>query len=329
MKVLIISNSISGGGAERSMRTINQELRRLGFDSTLVCLNNTGSDVGLEKEVILNRAWKSGPIGTYRNFRVFKNIVREQSPQSLIINCELPELFVALLPPHAAKVFCVEHTTFPWAGRRTMGVLVRILLRIRGTKWVTVNRNQAGIWPLKESAIYIPNPVDPPLATIEKQGANKFVFIGRLRPEKGIEAILQAISESDSTIDVFGSGYLENQLREKYSNVARFHGFDANAWKQIHRDQTLIVASEYEGDGIAIVEAILVGLPILLLHNHDLRRFQLPEKNYFINKSELVEKILLAMDNPEEFRVKPDKTLEYRSERSLENVTRKWLQILR
>lgn len=329
MKILIISNSISGGGAERSMRTINQELGRLGFDSTLICLNNSGKDIGSKKEIILNRAWKSGPLGTYRNFRAFKKIVREENPQSIIVNCELPELFVALLPPHAAKVFCVEHTSLPWAGRRAMGLLVRILLRLRGAKWVTVNRNQAGIWPVGDNAIYVPNPVDPPLTSIDKQGANKFVFIGRLRPEKGIETILEAISESNATIDVFGSGDLENQLREKYSDVARFHGFNANAWQQIQRDQTLIVASEYEGDGIAIVEAILAGLPILLLDNNDLRRFQLPETNYFNDKSELVEKVLLAMHNPDEFRVKPEKTLEYRSERSLENVARKWLHLLR
>jgi glycosyltransferase involved in cell wall biosynthesis len=328
MKTLIVSNSISGGGAEKSMRTINKELGKLGFDTTLICLNNSGNDIGSDREVILDRAWKSGVVSTFKNYRDFCKIIHQEEPKSIIVNCELPELFVALLPPISAQIFCVEHTSMPWAGRRLMGGLVRILLKARGAKWVTVNRNQKYIWPIRERANYIPNPVPTPITAIDKQGANRFVYLGRLRTEKGVTTILEAVAEAKTTIDIFGTGNLQEQLQQKFTRVAYFHGFHENAWNQIQQSQTLIVASEYEGDGIVIVEAILAGLPILLLDNKDLRRFQLPEINYFKDTPHLVEKLSMAISNPEQFRAPSEKRSEYKSERSIENVLEKWLQIL-
>jgi len=329
MRILIVSNSLSGGGAERSMRIINTGLGKVGIDSTLVCLNNSGKDVASEKEIILERAWKSGIINTFKNFRAFRKIVRDQSPNLVIANCELPELFVALIPFQIENLICVEHTSRPWAGRRAMGVIVRLVLKIRGTEWVTVNRGQAGIWPFREESAYIPNPVGPPLLGRNPIKGNEFVYLGRLRPEKGIETILEAVAEANAKIDVFGSGNLENSLRDKFQATTNFFGFQANAWTHVSRDQTLIVASEYEGDGMVIVEGILAGLPILLLDNNDLRRFALPDSNYFKTKTELVEKINRAKKDCEQFRVGAEKTLAYKSERALENVLEKWLRIIR
>jgi glycosyltransferase involved in cell wall biosynthesis len=51
------------------------------------------------------------------------------------------------------------------------------------------------------------------------------------------------------------------------------------------------VPSEYEGDGLVVVEAILAGAPILLRDNEDLRRFELPDSHYFRSQKELEEKI--------------------------------------
>lgn len=328
MKILIISNSISGGGAEKSMRIINRELNAQGIDSTLVCLNNSGSDAALDKEVILGREWKSGLIGTFINFRNFVKVCKEINPTTVIANCELPELYAALSPVPLHNLVIVEHTSLPWAGRRALGTLVRILLKLRKASWITVNRNQKGIWPTGSSAGFIPNPAAVPnLDSSDKK--NRFVFIGRLRPEKGIEGLLEAVSRSDSRIDVFGSGNLEEELKAKFSKSADFHGFVDNPWEQINRNQTLIVASEYEGDGIVIVEAIIAAMPLLLLDNKDLRRFQLPEVNYFKDFEVLKKKIEETKEDREIFRVTEEKSNEYIIERQLQNVVSLWINLLR
>ena len=329
MKVLIVSNSITGGGAERSMRIVNSELNKKGVESLLLCLNNSDSDVAKAGEVILNRAWKEGLPGTIKNFLEFMKILISQKPTTVIANCELPELFVALAPVRMKNLICVEHTSLPWAGRRSLGKAVRLLLILRRPSWVTVNRNQDGIWPFHGESKYIPNPVEIPILDPSCEGKMKFLYVGRLRAEKGIERILKGISEAGTSIDVFGSGNLEEELIKTFNSCARFHGFVTNPWQQVNNYQTLIIASEYEGDGIVIVEAILARIPILLLDNNDLRRFQLPESNYFKNHSDLVSKIKQALENCDHFRVPEVFANQYKVERNLESVTKAWLAILK
>lgn len=323
MKVLIISNSISGGGAEKSMRLINQELNLCGTNSALVCLNNSGADIGSDSEIILERAWKSGLIGTLINFLNFRKVLKKLNPTTVIANCELPELYAALAPLRGTNLICVEHTSLPWAGRRLQGALIRLILQAKHASWVTVNRNQVGIWPTGHGARFIANPVLEPVLD-ESANRNDFVFIGRLRIEKGIKGILEAISKTSARIDVFGTGYLEEELKSRFSDSANFYGFVNNPWGSINRNQTLIVASEYEGDGIVIVEAIISRMPLLLLDNADLRKFQLPDKNYFKNFVELEQKLVLASQNPEDFRVSTQMSDTYKQERNLKKIISQW-----
>ena len=328
MRILIVANSISGGGAERSMRIINKELRSHGHESILLCINNSGSDIADEGEVILRREWNSGFVGTASSFFDFFKQLRKLAPETIIVNCELPELFSALAPFSVEKFIVVEHTSNPWAGRKRLGFLVRVILNLRKPTWVTVNKKQKGIWPLNRESIFIPNPVESPKLSSNLSPSAPFVFIGRLRKEKGIRMILDAISAERQEIDVFGSGELEDELRGRFLNGVHFKGFVENPWQYVNQNQTLIVASEYEGDGIVIVEGILGGLPILLLDNVDLRRFKLSDSSYFENVEELRRKIGGISSDRDLYR--PDAGVKeiYKSERNLNSVMANWSELL-
>jgi glycosyltransferase involved in cell wall biosynthesis len=328
MKILIVSNSISGGGAERSMRILNKEFNLQKIDSTLLCLNNSGQDVPLESEIILGRKWKSGLWGTLTNFREFVRIYKSKSPEVLIVNCELPELYTAILPKSVKRMICVEHTSQPWAGRRKFGRIVRSLLFLRRAEWVTVNRGESRIWPHGNHAVHIANPVDTPHLSDSQDPQVPFVFVGRLREEKGIRMILEAVSKTKKSIRVFGNGTLEEELKNKYSEVATFDGFIENPWRSISAFQTIIVGSEYEGDGIVVAEAILAGIPILLRDNQDLRRFELSDDSYFKNREELERKIKEASTNPDVFRANRMTRDRLFVERSLDAVLLKWKTLI-
>jgi glycosyltransferase involved in cell wall biosynthesis len=328
MKILIVSNSISGGGAERSMRILNKEFNLQKIDSTLLCLNNSGQDVPLVSEIILGRKWKSGLWGTIANFREFVQIYKSKSPEVLIVNCELPELYAAILPIRVKRIICVEHTSQPWAGRRKFGSIVRSLLFLRRVEWVTVNKDESRIWPHGSRAVHIANPVDAPRLSDSQDPQVPFVFVGRIREEKGIRMILEAVTKAGKGIRVFGNGNLEEELKNKYSEVARFDGFIENPWQSISAFQTIIVGSEYEGDGIVVAEAILAGMPILLRDNQDLRRFELSDDSYFKNKEELERKINQASTNPDVFRANRMTRDRLFAERSLEVVLLKWKTLI-
>jgi glycosyltransferase involved in cell wall biosynthesis len=328
MKILIVSNSISGGGAERSMRILNKEFNSQKIDSTLLCLNDSGQDAPLENEIILGRKWKSGLWGTLANFKEFVQTYHSNSPEALVVNCELPELYAAILPLRVKRMICVEHTSQPWAGRRKFGIIVRSLLFLRRTEWVTVNKNESRVWPLGSQALHIANPVDVPQLSGSKDSQAPFVFVGRLREEKGIRMILEAVAKTGKSISVFGNGTLEEELKNKYSDVASFNGFIENPWQSISAFQTIIVGSEYEGDGIVVAEAILAGIPILLRDIQDLRRFNLSDESYFKNGEELEKKIEQASANLDVFRANQITRDRLFTERSLEAIFIKWKTLI-
>lgn len=328
MNVIVVSNALSGGGAERTMRWLNREFNKNSIESTLICLNNSGDEIPTYNEIVLQRNWKDGLSRTIDNLKEFNKAIRRIKPNIVIINCELPELFMALCTYRVKNLICVEHTSKPWDRRRTLGVFVRFTLMIRGASWITVNSEQQGIWPFGNKFQVIPNPVKKPNLSRADACKNGLVFVGRLRKEKGIELVLRAVSQTQASIEIFGSGDLEIELKRKYSHIANFHGFVSNPWNEIDENKTVIIASQYEGDGIVVVEAIIAGLPLLLLDNQDLRRFDLPDKNYFKDERDLIRKINLVHQNVFEFAVPTEKVEEYLTQRDPSRVLKSWLEML-
>jgi hypothetical protein len=81
-------------------------------------------------------------------------------------------------------------------------------------------------------------------------------------------------------------------LKENFNSAGiTFHGFINHPWNQISSESIVIVASEFEGDGMNIVEAVANKNPILLADNADLRRFSFPDVNYFKTIKDLITKI--------------------------------------
>jgi glycosyltransferase involved in cell wall biosynthesis len=57
--------------------------------------------------------------------------------------------------------------------------------------------------------------------------------------------------------------------------------FLPNPWSLINPGDVVVVPSLWEGDGLVVLEALHLGVPILVSDIKDLRRLKLPEKNYF------------------------------------------------
>lgn len=330
-KVAIVTNSLTGGGAEISMMRIFTSLRERGLNTTY-CAINVGEEVGknlTEGLHVVGRTWGAGSIGTFRNLLRFRSFLASEKFDTAIVNCELPELYVALVCPVSTRIIAVEHTSRPWVGRRGLGAFVRLLLLFRRTRWVTVSSNQDGIWPFGQKAAWIANPhvMDP---ESKPKRNSDLVFVGRLNQGKRPEIAARAAQITDSTIDFYGDGPLMADLQRNYeSQKCTFEGFVDNPWGVIGNQSILIVTSEYEGDGMNIVEAVLQGNPILLADNPDLRRFKFPDHVYFKDFKELVEKIVASKNlNRSNYMVDGEIKESLRQERDLTSIIQKWISIL-
>lgn len=332
--LVIISNAISGGGAEKTMLSLHKEFINEGINCHLIALNRSESIINIPNVKSLNRTWNDGLISTFTAYFQLKNYLKKIGSKTLIINCELPELYVAFFDTKNKKIICVEHTTKPWRKKIILGVVVRTILKIKKVNWVTVINNNSRIWLGQTQPIYIPNPyIEEPSSIVDINNLPCLVFIGGLKANKHPEWVIQAGIQNKLPVHLYGEGVLKTSLKAKYNNDnhnINFHGYKSNVWGLLPKCALVIVASDFEGDGMVVVEAAIQKFPLLLRNNTDLKRFAFESKHYFNSLDELnliVKENLL--NNFINLIVHSEKSGKLAEERSLKTIVTKWKYFLK
>jgi glycosyltransferase involved in cell wall biosynthesis len=330
--LVIISNSVGGGGAENAMFDLYKGLQNK-IPTKLIALNSDATSSKSEEGVlVLARKWGGGLLTTLLTFLTLNRRFHQIKPTVLIVNCELAELMIAFSPLSTTRIICVEHTSNPWIGRKPLGAVVRKILAYKGASWVTVSSNDNRIWQSPVEGKFIPNSVRvPKLKTLERQP--KAVYVGRLTSGKRPEWAVFAAAQAEVDLDIFGEGPLLEDLVDLQHEIdcrVQFHGYIENCWDYISSDDVLLMPSAFEGDGIVVVQAILAGMRILLADNTDLRRFELPEECYVRDAEDMAAK-LVEIDFRDKFkyRASSDARNKLLIARSIEIVSEKWLSCLR
>ena len=332
ISIAIVANSTHGGGAENSMMLLHSELQAHGYRCTYIAVNvmDDGLEIHQNNIVHIGRSWSDGLSKTLKYQKRFKQEFESLNPDVLLVNCELPELFTASVKLAKTKLIVVEHTSKPWDGRHLLGGFVRLILKFKGAYWVTVNSQEKEIWPFGESATHIPNPVSPPKEGTPITKQESVVFVGRLRKEKCPELVIQACLESSTHVSMFGEGNLSAELQSRYaqSRFVEFFGYLDSPWSRISPHSLVVVSSEYEGDGIVVLEALQNGNPVLLRDIVDLRRFDLSDDNYFKDQTHLMQKISEFKANPTAFNVSNSERDRILRTRDIKVIHRQWATLI-
>ena len=298
-KVMFVTNSLTGGGAERAMNLAANELMNHGWAVSLVPINSGESDfVELTCPIFpLHRPWRSGLLGTIRAFIKFIAVVNKWKPEILVMTCDLPELFGALLPKKR-KIIIVEEAKAPWGTRVRLGRLVRRILTARKVKWVAASHH-LNIWPQN----FNPDEVIPNALTVFEQEKlpiefhpteERLVYVGRMSPEKQPEWFIEICRETKMPGRLFGTGFLADNLERAAHDAEvelKFCGFVRNPWAYTDGYDLIVIPSASEGDGLVVIEAISSGLPLLLSDIPEFRHFGLPERHYCANVPAFVQRV--------------------------------------
>jgi glycosyltransferase involved in cell wall biosynthesis len=102
-----------------------------------------------------------------------------------------------------------------------------------------------------------------------------------------------------------------------------------NPWEEIHLNEIIVLTSRFEGDGLVLLEAISRNLPVLVRDIPDLRRFGLPEVNYYQSATIAARRLLDFRSHPEELRIPleiADRILSNRDDRV---ILSSWVELIR
>ena len=116
----------------------------------------------------------------------------------------------------------------------------------------------------------VPNYVDTDLFSPQpdRRTERHLVFVGRLSPQKNVEALLEAVEPLDVTLSIIGSGELEAALQKRFGTMdgrVRWEGNIPNQELPARLSQAtlFVLPSHYEGQPKALMEAMACGLPVL------------------------------------------------------------------
>lgn len=140
-------------------------------------------------------------------------------------------------------------------------------------------------------------------------GTKKMVFLSRIHPKKGIELLLEAWQNCNTegwTLEIAGNGeiaYIEslNQTAKHLENV-RFVGpqYGEAKWNFLQSADVLVLPTHSENFGMAVAEALAVGVPVITTHGTPWEDLETYECGWWIqlSVSNLQRALLKAMQTP-------------------------------
>ena len=139
--------------------------------------------------------------------------------------------------------------------------------------FVALTKKDQEAWTELNNVTVIPNPVSFPSVKLSEQTEKRVIAVGRYCHEKGYDHLLQAWAEvqtlcPDWRLDVFGDGdrtAFEKMLDDYQIDRSRcsLNGRVSDVQSEFARSSLAVCSSRFEGFGLAIVEAMACGLPVV------------------------------------------------------------------
>jgi glycosyltransferase involved in cell wall biosynthesis len=288
---MVVAPSLGGGGAEKATLLIADGLQRLGIYTHLVV--EKASDAPLFPVPPVAQVHELRSPSTARSVVPLSKLIRAHRPD--FVYTALPHVNIlgaisAIASGRGTRLIVSVHNNLseefrglddagklrmltPWTYRRAF----RVIAVSRGVASSIVSHGSVG-----EKTRVVPNPVDDSCftydATVRQQSissrartAPRIISIGRLVPQKNFNLLIDAFSHflnefPDATLTILGEGPLRSPLEE---HVRKLGLADAISMPGLHPNPSDILrgcdlyvqTSDFEGFGLAILEAMAAGLP--------------------------------------------------------------------
>jgi glycosyltransferase involved in cell wall biosynthesis len=302
LRVLHILNELRPSGAEVLLRTVGDNWKDLGVRADIV---STGPQVGVYADLLQGVGYGINHIPFRKSPAFFLRLwrlVRTGRYQVVHIHTERANFWYAIVARlAAARPVRSIHNVFNFSGSlRVRRMLQRAILRLLAVVQVAVSESVQSneLRRFGNRCVVINNwydersflPTTPTARSrarrslgITDDRAFVIVTVGNCAPAKNHLSVLRALSSIDSSIPFaylhVGEEDHEQSERRYADNLGNnehvsFLGWVESITTVLNAADAFVMASHYEGCGIAVIEAMACGLPILASEVDGLRDFK-------------------------------------------------------
>ena len=261
------------------------------YDVTVLCLNNSRDKdkqeieyEGIKFLCLGGPKWlKWSQYGNLDFFKEAHKYINKENPDILIGNNLLASFLISFYPRRIKKIGIIHHLYFAQNRKREVKPAIWLIGWLEKLALKLIKLDGIGvISPLvrdilikkgcpEKKIVVVGNGINPSSFSFsEKKEQNSLIYIGRLADLKGVENLLEVVSEikkevPQTTLHIVGNG-------PKYKDVKRgikklgiennviMHGYLGKERIDLLRSSTVYVsASQFEGFGVPLIEAMATG----------------------------------------------------------------------
>ena len=289
LKIMFSIHGLCKGGAERVISNLSNYFCNE-YEVSLLAINafDDEKNYDLDKRVKYIKCGNSWYKNTKNLFMKFKNLFFNLKKIKKNLKSENPDVIVVFLPRSAFKILLVKpkNTKVIYSGRndpeklydsKIKKLLVKILFkRIDGFIYQTEDEKKWYEKRFKKEGKVILNSLNPSFVVDKpytKQRKKEIVSMGRLSEQKNFPLLINAfkiVSEKhpDYKLTIYGEGELKNNLLEQAKNLnlekkVSFPGIIDDVKSAIYDATVFVLPSNFEGMPNALIEAMVLGLPVI------------------------------------------------------------------
>jgi glycosyltransferase involved in cell wall biosynthesis len=317
-RVLFALSKFHKGGAEKNIHFLISKLCEEDFDVILVVFNadNIGYDLPSRVRLVNLRSSLIG--GVFK----FVKYIYESKPDVVFSTVSYFNIYVAILryffPPkiifiaREANILSMLNRDEGFIKGYLFGTLVARVFYKRGfdiyiAQTEKMKEDMITHFGIPHSRVFtVGNPIyseaflkfNLDKSYTKEKRVYRFVTVGRLHAQKGIDRILESLSkiDEDFILDIYGLGPLESKLKFKcielrIDDKVSFKGFELNVIDVLPNYDLFLLGSYYEGFPNVVLECGLVGLPVYSFYcSGCLEGILLDGINGFVEKSDSIDK---------------------------------------
>lgn len=280
-KILIVTNNLIGGGAERVITTISNYFSSRNIKVIIVIFKNyeTFYKLSSDVEIIpIKSKSKIRIIEKIKQYLEIRKIVKNHNPDIILSMPEEIAIYTVFFLLGIRVPIVVSERNNPWImPSKKITRICRRLFYPCASGFIFQTRDAANYFSRKiqKKSVVIPNPLDLSIIPEPWKGKRRkeIVSVGRLEAQKNHKLLISAFKlfydkHPDYVLKIYGEGSLRIEL-ESYVNsilpkgAVVFPGQKKDILTQINGASIFVLSSDYEGMPNALIEAMAIGMPVI------------------------------------------------------------------